>query len=85
MRNTVELQALQITTIVRETGVMVYVNLPVKVMEMETPELDVSRGGTTLREIVVKDAVSQGSPAADIPDKADMPMPNTRKKGRARV
>lgn len=89
--NTLELQALQITAIVRETGVVVYVNLPVVVKEMETTEFNLTKGSMTLRDIVVRsvgvDEIAEtGEDAKEMKgDKdpvADLPQPKTKGKGK---
>ncbi len=92
--NTLELQALQITAIVRETGVVVYVSLPVTVMEMERPGFNLTKGSMTLRDIVVRNAgvdeiAEAGEDAKEMKGDKDpvadqAPLKTTRKgKGRA--
>lgn len=92
--NTLELQALQITAIVRETGVVVYVNLPVTVMEMEKSGFNLTKGSMTLRDIVVKkvgvDEIAAARKAnkaenGDIATVADLTPPKTTKKGKGRA
>ena len=92
--NTLELEALQITAIVRETGVVVYVNLPVVVKEMETAEFNLTKGSLTLRDIVVKTVDADEIAAAGKADKAenggkdpvaDLPLPKTTGKGKGRA
>lgn len=92
--NTLELAALQITTIVRETGVVVYLNLPVTVMEMEKPGFNLTKGSMTLRDIVVKkvdadDIAATGrAQKAEKGDKdpdADLKPPKATGKGKGRA
>ncbi len=49
--NALELQSIVITAIVREPGVVVYVNLPVMVKEIERPGDAQTRGGMVLNDI----------------------------------
>lgn len=92
--NTLELEALQITAIVRETGVVVYVNLPVTVMEMEKSGFNLSKGSMTLRNIVVKKVGGDEIATAGKADKAengdkdpaaDLTPPKTNGKGKGRA
>jgi hypothetical protein len=92
--NTLELAALQITAIVRETGVVVYLNLPVTVMEMETPGFNLTKGSMTLRDIVVKNVDADEIAAAGKAQKAenggkdpdaDLKPPKTTGKGKGRA
>ncbi len=78
-----ELASLQITTIVREDGLVVYVNLPVKVLEIETPDFDITKSGMTLREFPLQTADSEEFAASGSDKK---PTRNTRKdmKGRTK-
>ena len=50
-RNALEIQSLVITAIVRETGVVVYVDLPVIVKEIERPGAAQTRNGMVLKDI----------------------------------
>jgi hypothetical protein len=54
--NAQEIAELSVTCIVRETGLVVYVQLPVLVKEIEDPSFDLKRGGMTLRDITHPDA-----------------------------
>ncbi len=92
--NSLELQALEITAIMRETGVVVYVNLPVTVMEMEKPGFNLAKGSMTLRDIVVKKVDADEIAAAGKADKAenggkdpvtDPQKPKTTRKGKGRA
>ena len=92
--NSLELRALQITAIVRETGVVVYVSLPVTVMEMERPGFNLTKGSLTLRDIVVKKVGVDENAAAGKADKAenggkgpvtDLQKPKTTRKGKGRA
>ena len=92
--NTLELEALQITAIVRETGVVVYLNLPVVVKEMEKSGFNLTKGSLTLRDIVVKKVDADQFAAASKADKAenggkdpvtDLQKPKTTRKGKGRA